>query len=203
MIHPIFSTPQRAGCTRGMRENLTKTGLDETLFLWRLTLPLCLWFTIVVRLKDAQRKLDSLCCQESNLKGGEDEGGGGLGEDECCWVGEGPHPTCMNIRIRLGIVRRPLSPLCVFPWCYITVCSWEIFMYVPPHLTEGVEAEEESAAGFCLHKHKTHTCSESHALQAPAPAPACKLEIGSCLFSCKNRLLLYILSAPWQRGGYL
>lgn len=83
-----------------------------------------------------------------------EEGKEGLGEDGCCWVGEGARLTCMNCRIREGIVQRAKTCCVPFPRCYITDSA----LYTSSYLAEGVRAEEESAAGGAFRSMKHTYC---------------------------------------------
>ena len=75
-----------------------------------------------------KQKLTPSAATDSNLMGRErmrEAGMEGLGEDGCCWVGEGARLTCMNSRIREGKVQRAKTRWVPFPGvtslslCYI------------------------------------------------------------------------------------
>lgn len=164
ILHNNSSMQQRAGCTATVIENLTESlclcfePLYLSLFfLWQLSLwHLCgpAWVKHYNHSKDVrytrEKKVNSLWCKESNLMRGEEDGGIGWG-----WMlwggGRGPHPTCMNSRIRAGIVLRAKS--CCVPFSCITsqpvhgrFSKWLSFY----------SSRERHCCGLCFYKHNTN-----------------------------------------------
>lgn len=174
-LHNHSSMQQRAGCTVGMTENLTKAGfvLGQIFFSFFGSSDFSeaqrgRRITIIVKPVKCTRKswLPLLPGIQSDEKRG--WGRQRRGEQRDCermnvvrW-GRGPHPACMNSRIIVGIVRRAKS-CCVL---HHSLFTGGVFLFISNWGSWGSDR-----CRLCLKKHK-HTLSEIHDRNICSPASA-------------------------------